>query len=153
MKKSDFDLQDFFPYQVRIYYRAVTDAIASVYKSKYDLSVSEWRVMAVLGANEVLSASEIVARSSLTKVNVSRAVKNLHTKNLLKRDINGDDKRFAALRLTNEGNDVFETLLPLVIELEQQMFAGFSEAEIATLRSMMERVRDNVEALAEDAPE
>jgi len=93
--KGEYIFNTLFPYQVRVYYRAVSDAIAQVYNSMFDLSVSEWRVMAVLSSNNVLSAGEIVTRSSMTKVNVSRAIKNLHKKGLLKRDINGDDKRFA----------------------------------------------------------
>ncbi len=144
--ESDFDLTDFFPYQVRIYYRAITDAISRIYKSMFDLSVSEWRVMAVLSSKNVLSASQIVARSSMTKVNVSRAIKSLKAQGLLKRDINGDDKRFAALRLTEQGVEVFNTLLPHILLLEEQMFKGFTPAERADLIAMMARVRRNLES-------
>lgn len=143
---TGFDLHRFFPYQVRIYYRAVSDAVARIYSTMFDLSVSEWRVMAVLSSNNVLSAGEIVERSSITKVNVSRAIKNLTNSGLVKRDINGDDKRFAALRLTDRGNEVFNTLLPHITALEKQMFAGFEEAEIKLLLSMMERIRVNTES-------
>lgn len=143
---AEFDLHTFFPYQVWGYYRAVSDAIAQVYNSMFDLSVSEWRVMAALSSNNVLSAGEIVTRSSMTKVNVSRAIKNLHTKGFLKRDINDADKRFAALRLTKQGKEVFSTLLPHITRVEKNMFAGFTDIEIASLLSMMERIRANAES-------
>lgn len=142
---TGFDIQAFFPYQVRIFYRAVTDAVAQIYGSMFDLSVSEWRVLAVLSSNNVLSAGEIVSRSSMTKVNVSRAIKTLQKSGLLMREINGDDKRFAALRLTSKGKQVFATLHPHITNLEKAMFDGFSETEIALLYSMMERVRENAD--------
>ena len=40
---ADFDLHSFFPYLVRIYYRAVSSSITDIYASRYGLSVSEWR--------------------------------------------------------------------------------------------------------------
>lgn len=141
----EFDLHNFFPYQVRIYYRAVSDAIAQIYGPMYNLGISEWRVMAVLSPNNVMSASEIVKRSSMNKVNVSRATQSLQKSGLLKRDIDGEDKRFSALRLTGKGNAVFQDLLPHISKLEKELRAGFSDSEIQTLISMMERIRQNAE--------
>ena len=138
---ESFDLHSFFPYLVRIYYRAVSAAVSQIYGSMYDLSVSEWRVMAVLGPGNIMSASDIVERSSMTRVNVSRAIKSMQKSGLLKRDINGDDKRMAALRLTARGDEVFDALIPLVSQLEKDLLSGLSKEEIHSLISMMEKVR------------
>ncbi|MCP4073441.1 MAG: winged helix-turn-helix transcriptional regulator, partial [Hyphomicrobiales bacterium] len=113
-KPDDFDLKNFFPYLVRVYYRAVSEAVSSVYTEKFGLSVSEWRTMAVLGPHNSISASEIVEQSSMDKVAVSRAIKGLQAKGFLKRDIDGDDRRRAALRLTLEGRNTFANLVPKV---------------------------------------
>lgn len=151
MKKSsshsDFDLQNFFPYMVRVFYRSVSESIAHIYTSKFDLSVSEWRVLVTLGTHNVFSASEIVGRSSVSKVNVSRATKNLQKRGLLKRDINGADKRCSALRLTDEGKDIYNALVPLVTELEEEMLDGLTQEELDTLLTLMSKVRKNAEKL------
>lgn len=141
----EFDLHKFFPYMVRIFYRSVSDSIAHIYTSKFNLSVSEWRVVVTLGTNNVFSASEIVERSSVTKVNVSRATKSLHKRGLLKRDINGSDKRRAALRLTDEGKKIHAALVPLVTALEEELLHGLSDQEIKTLHTLMQKVRGNAE--------
>lgn len=138
-----FDLHSFFPYLVRVYYREVSDCVSQVYGSKFGLSVSEWRIIAVLGGEGVLSASDIVERSSMTKVNVSRGIKGLQKSGLLKRDIDGQDKRRASLRLTNSGIEILETLKPLLLELETQLLEGLSVTEVKTLLSAMEKVRAN----------
>ena len=147
---DDFDLSSFFPYLVRIYYRAVSTSVTDIYASLFGLTVSEWRTMAVLGPYGVLSASEIVAQSSMDKVNVSRAIARLRKSGLLKRDIDGDDRRRSVVRLTDQGREVFRTLVPKVLELEEKLFEGLSLQERHTLIRLMAKVRANAEALKPD---
>ena len=99
---AEFNLRSFFPYLVRVFYRAVSSSVSEVYASRYGLSVSEWRTMAVLGPQRAMSATEIVEQSSMDKVNVSRAIKGLRRAGYLRRDINGDDRRRAVVRLTSQ---------------------------------------------------
>ena len=141
----EFDLQNFFPYMVRVFYRSVSESISHIYTSKFNLSVSEWRVLVVLGTSNVFSASEIVERSSVTKVNVSRATKSLQKRGLLKRDINGTDKRRAALRLTAEGKEIYTVLVPLVTALEVELLDGLTQDEFDMLLRLMSKIRSNAE--------
>ena len=144
---GNFDLREFFPYLVRVYYRAVSDAVSNVYASQYGLSVSEWRTMAVLGPVKALSASEIVEQSSMDKVTVSRAIKGLQAHGFLKRDVDNNDKRRAVLKLTQAGIDAFGELVPLVKQVEKDCLQGLTTEERQTLISLMHRVRQNVENL------
>lgn len=148
---ENFDLKSFFPYLVRVYYQSVSGSVGDVYGSLYDLGVSEWRVMAVLAPPRSMSALDIINRSSMNKVNVSRAVARLRKRGYLKQDIDGDDRRRSVLRLTEEGCKVFYDLIPRVKEVERQLLAGLSEEEIQILISLMGRVQDNAEALQDKA--
>lgn len=147
-----FDLGAFFPYRVRVFYQAVSSSVSDIYEPLFGLSVSEWRTMAVLGPHQALSAGEIVERSSMDKVTVSRAIKKLRAAGLLKRDIDGDDRRRAVLRLTAKGVATHRDLVPLVLAREEALLEGFSDSERDALLRMMERVRRNAAALqgAED---
>jgi DNA-binding MarR family transcriptional regulator len=138
-----FQLETFFPYLVRIYYRAVSESVMEIYERDYGLSVSEWRAMAVLGNEQPLSASEIVQRSSIDKVRVSRAISGLTKAGYLERRVDEDDRRKVALQLTRAGQNVFEELVGKVQNLECQLLDGFSEDEKETLKSLMARVRKN----------
>ncbi len=144
---AHFELIDFFPYLVRVYYRSVSEAVSRIYSERYGLTTSEWRTMAVLGPMTTLSASEIVERSSMDKVNVSRAIKGLQQAGFLRRDIDGQDKRRAVLRLTEKGRETFAVLAPLVKQVEEDLLVGLNQQERATLLSLMERVRSNAKAL------
>lgn len=140
-----FELQHFFPYLVRIYYRAVSGSVTDIYSSLFGLTVSEWRVLAVLGPKRAMSASDIVKQSSMDKVKVSRAIAKLRESGLLKRDVDGDDRRRYALRLTDRGDEVFRTLVPKVLELEEKLLEGLTQGERRMLVGLMERVRKNAE--------
>jgi len=143
----DFQLQTFFPYLVRLFYRSVSSSIEDIYQSTYGLTVSEWRTIVVLGPRQALSAGDIVAQSSMDKVNVSRAVGRLREAGLLKRDIDGDDRRKAVLRLTPEGVEVFNALVPKVLAMQEHLFDGLSSDERATLLELMSKVRGNADRI------
>jgi DNA-binding MarR family transcriptional regulator len=146
-KPREFDLKSFFPYLVRIYYRAVSSSISSIYSSMFGLTVPEWRTMAVLGPDRAFSASEIVDYSSMDKVTVSRAIARLRKNGLLKRDIDGDDRRRSVVRLTDRGREIYETLVPEVLELEDDLLADLTKLERETLIRLMEKVRLRAEEL------
>lgn len=146
-----FELAAFLPYRVRLLDRSVSASLTPLYMSLFGLSVSEWRTMAVLGSHGMLSASEIVTLSGMDKVNVSRAIQGLKKAGLLRRDIDGEDRRRALLRLTERGAEAFRTLVPLVLKREEELLAGLSADERATLFDLMERVRRNAETLAPPA--
>ena len=150
----DFDLRSFFPYLVRVYYRAVSSSVTDIYASLFGLSVSEWRTISVLGTDRALSAGEIVEQSSMDKVNVSRAIAKLRERGLLKRDIDGDDRRRSVLRLTQRGCEVYHILVPKVLELEERLLDGLTVDERRTLISLMDTVRNNAETIrAQTRPE
>ncbi len=144
---DDFELDAFFPYQVRLFYRAVSNSVADVYGEMFDLTVSEWRIMAVLGVDEMFSASELVARSSLGKVNVSRAIKGLKAAGYVRRDIDSDDKRRAVVRLTAKGRQVLATLVPLVKSREAELFEGLEANEKQQLLGLMQKVKRNADRI------
>ncbi|WP_028878444.1 MarR family winged helix-turn-helix transcriptional regulator [Terasakiella pusilla] len=152
MKKGPadaFQLESFFPYLVRIYYRSVSQSVTEIYEREYKLTVSEWRAMAVLGNEQPLSAGEIVKRSSIDKVKVSRAIAGLTKAGYLERRVDEDDRRKVALQLTRSGQLVFEDLVQKVRQLEEDLLDGFTDSERDSLRNMMARVRQNAKAIEE----
>lgn len=147
-----FDLKAFFPYQVRVFYTAVSQSVADIYSKSHGLTVNEWRVMSVLGNRPPLSASEAVDHSSLDKVQVSRAIKGLLKSGLLERRTDGADRRRVHLILTARGREIFLELVPMVAARERELLQGLSPAEQETLKALMARVRENAEICLEDRP-
>lgn len=144
-----FELQRFFPYQVRVFYSDVTNALSAVYQRDYGMMPAEWRTMAILGAAGTgLQATDIVSRSSMDKVVVSRAVKRMEERGYLKRSTHSEDGRSFLLELSAEGRAVYEDLGPKLLAVERKMLSGLSEDDIYGFLAIAQRIRDN---LSEDA--
>lgn len=140
-------LDEFLPYQLSIASNAASNRIAGVYRDQFDLRIPEWRIMAVLGDAGEATQRELAARTVMDKVAVNRACRALEERGLLERAPNATDGRSHHLALTAEGTAMYGRIMPLAREMEQRLFASFSEEERATFSRMLARVRDRAGSL------
>lgn len=138
-------LAEFLPYQLSVTSNAVSNRIAEEYRSRFDLKIPEWRVMAVLGDAGAMTQRELTDATLMDKVAVNRACAVLEKRNLASRKPNAEDGRSHLLDLTGEGRAMFEAIMPLAREMEQQLFSSLSEDEQATFRRLLERVRSSLD--------
>ena len=143
-------LAKFLPYQLSITSNAVSGRIAQEYRQRFGLSVPEWRVMAVIGDSGALTQRELTQRTLMDKVAVNRACKVLEERGLAMRTPNELDGRSHHLDLTDEGREMHGKIMPLAVEMEQRVFAGFSDAELSQFRSILERVRGQLDDIDDD---
>lgn len=144
-------LARFLPYQLSITSNAVSGRIAQEYRQRFGLSVPEWRVMAVLGDSGSLTQRDLTQKTLMDKVAVNRACKVLEERGLAERTPNQQDGRSHHLELTGEGKEMHGLIMPLAVEMEQRLFAGFSADEMDVFRGLLERVRDQVDDLDGDS--
>jgi DNA-binding MarR family transcriptional regulator len=142
------DLEHFLPYRLSVLSNRVSSAIARMYSERFGLSVTEWRVIAVLGRYPGLSASEVAQRTAMDKVAVSRAVARLLESGRLQRDTDGDDRRRSVLKLSRAGYRVFDQVAPMAIAFEKRLLDGISAEERALLFRLLDRL-DELELQAE----
>lgn len=136
----DFDVQDFTPYLLAQAAEAASLAFARVYKDRYGLLRTEWRVLFHLGIYRELTASEIGARASIHKTKISRAVARLEARRFLHREEVAEDRRREILRLTPAGRAAYRDLRQVAKEYEGALLEGFSAAEIRTLKQALKRL-------------
>ena len=142
------DLEHFLPYRLSVLSNRISGAIARMYSERFGLSVTEWRVIAVLGRYPGLSASEVAQRTAMDKVAVSRAVARLLESGRLQRDTDGDDRRRSVLKLSRAGYRVFDQVAPMAIAFEKRLLDGISAEERALLFRLLDRL-DELELQAE----
>ncbi|HEX8300425.1 MarR family winged helix-turn-helix transcriptional regulator [Sphingomonas sp.] len=144
---SDLSLDDFLPYRLSIASNAVSDAVASAYRTLFGLRIPEWRLIAVLAEGGNMSQQALCGRTRMDKVTVSRAAIALAERGLITRASNPEDQRSHLLTLTPEGSALYEQVSPKALELERKIFAKFSQAERAQLKAMLYRIEAEVEAI------
>jgi len=140
------ELDRFLPYRLSVLSNRISQDIARLYAERFDLGVTEWRVMAVLGRYPDLSATEVAERTAVDKVAVSRAVTSLLAGGRLKRRQHVLDRRRSVLALSAKGRRVYDEVAPLALAYEQRLLAGLPEEERAALHRLLSRMEEGEKA-------
>src|SRR5437868_9133079 len=121
-------LEDFLPHRLNVLSSLVSEALTRVY-GRYQIGIPEWRVLVMLGENEVMTAKAIGARTHMHKTKVSRAVAQLAARKLLMRRANRADLREAFLALTPAGRLIYEELAPSALAFMNGLFEVVAPAD------------------------
>jgi len=137
-----FELENFLPYQLSLLTNTISQGMARSYRSQHEISVTEWRTIAVLGRFPGLTASEVVARTAMDKVAISRAVKNLIQNKLLLRVTDRKDRRKRRLYISpGPGQKVLEEVVPLAREYEKDLLQSLNSDELQTLIQIISKLQ------------
>ena len=139
---APLELERFLPYRLSILSNRISQAIARDYQSRFDLSMTEWRVMAVLARfdRQGLSASEVAVRTEMDKVAVSRALARLVAARRVARRTHNGDKRRSVLRLTATGWKVHDAVAPLARTHERELLAMLGVDERDALMRVLDKL-------------
>lgn len=138
--RMPFALEEFLPYRLSIVTQTVSGALSKIYASRFDLSVPQWRVMAVLGRYEPISANEVCDRTVMDKVAVSRAVQAMLRRGLVERTVDASDRRRSALRLSKRGWAIHNEIVPMALEYERRLLQAMTPEERAALDTLLQRL-------------
>lgn len=134
------ELERFLPYRLSVISNHISQTIADAYAERFGISITEWRVLAVLGRYPELSANGVAERTAMDKVAVSRAVARLLKTGLIEREVHGSDRRRSVLRLSAAGHRVYDQVAPMALDYERELLASFSGEERATLDRLLARL-------------
>jgi len=137
---APLELENFLPYRLSILSNKVSQAIAREYETRFDLSVTEWRVMAVLGRFDALSAREVAERTAMDKVAVSRALARLVANGRVSRRTHDGDKRRSVLRLSAKGWKIHDAVAPLALAHERDLIEQLSPQEREVLSAILDKL-------------
>ncbi len=147
---TSLDMPAFFPYRLAVVAEAVSQTMAAVYADRFALTRQEWRVLAALADRGPATATEVAEYSTLDKMQVSRAVAALEARGAVVRSPGAEDRRTKTLVMTPGGRDLFAAIVPLVLERQERLLAGFSPDERAVLATTIERLLDSAGRLLAD---
>lgn len=148
-RSARLDLSGFLPYRLSVVTNRLSRTLAGLYADRFDLTIPEWRVMAVLAPCAGQTADQIGAATEMDKVTVSRAVARLRGKGYLRRDVSARDRRRYHLTLTDEGYAVYGRVVPLARRVEREVLAGLSDRERRALEQALGALERRVAAVAE----
>ncbi len=151
IEAQDFALETFLPYRLSLLSNTISEGIATAYRDVHGLSLTEWRVVAILGRFPDLTATNIMARGAMDKVPVSRAVARLEERGLVRRKADNEDRRRLTLRLTAGGVKLFNAVVPEALAYERQLLSTLDPEEAAQLETLLDKLLVSARSLNEEA--
>ena len=133
-------LEEFLPYRLSVLANQVSRGIAGTYSERFGLSITEWRVIAILGRFDNIPASAVAARSAMDKVAISRAVRRLLDLGLIRRQEGRNDRRSKPLALTDAGHEVYLAIAPAALAFEAKLLAALSAEERKSLDLIIDKL-------------
>ena len=121
MTDTGFDLQDFLPYLLNQAAEAASLDFHEIYRVRYAMTRTQWRVMANLGKFGAMTARDICAISHIEKTKVSRAVGAMERAGLLVRNPSDKDGRAEILNLTDRGQAAFADLGQSAVDYDRAL--------------------------------
>jgi DNA-binding MarR family transcriptional regulator len=143
--KTTLRLRNFLPYRLSVLSNTVSRKIADLYDREFGLSIWQWRVMAVLGENAGITATEVGQVTAMDKVAVSRAVSGLIDSGHVARKASAEDGRRSILSLTAKGKGVYDKIVPIALGAERDLVETLSAAEQEQLARLMEKLARTAE--------
>ena len=139
-RPASLNLNEFLPYHLSIVTNKVSSSFAELYAEKFNLTIPEWRIMAVLGQHSDLSADFVANKTQMDKVRVSRAVTKLLNKNYIRRTFSAADRRRSILSLSRVGYGVYTQVIPLARQFESRLVENMSGNELKQLNTLLDKL-------------
>lgn len=140
MIKDTLLLEEFLPYKLSYLTNFISDDLSKLHTDQYGIANTEWRVMAVLGVSSGVSAGHVAEKTAMDKVAVSRAINNMIKNGLIERRFSKKDKRRSELMLSEEGENVYRNIVPLVLQYEDDIMGTLSENERRELTNILAKL-------------
>ena len=139
-------LERYLQYRLSILSNRISALISEIYSDKFALSITEWRIMAVLGEYPDVSADEVSLKTQIEKSILSRAINKLVQRKLLQREFDPLDRRRSMLRLTATGLSVYDEVVPVSYDYEKALVSCFTDAEREQFSEFIDRLYQHAES-------
>lgn len=137
--REEWAVDDTLNYQLVTLSNKLSLTVARRALAEDNLTLREWRIMAVIFIYGPSIAREISDRALLDPAHVSRSVHAMNKAGLVALDRNRRDRRQVVVRLTDHGEEITRRVMPRVIGINNAFREVYSEAEYQTLISLLAR--------------
>ena len=115
------------------------------YLARHDISTAQWFLLRVLWEEEGLSQRELSERVNTTEPTTQSALLRMEKQGIIRREKNTTDRRANRIYLTPKGRKLEAAMIPYAMEVNRVARDGIDDAEIETLRRLLNRMRGNLQ--------
>ncbi len=115
----------------------------------FDLSLNEWRLLALVKARAPCRAGDMADLLLMDKSQTSRVIKSLLKKGLILNMPDPKDGRAVALEITQAGQELYVRVFEEVLQGNERVLSPLSKEEVQLFNGMLEKLISHSEDLLE----
>ena len=126
-------IESFLPYRLAVVAESMSRQLGAVYAGKHGLTREEWRLLFLIEDAGEIDSLQLAGRTSLDKVQVSRAATRLEDKALIQRRVSAGDRRLREYAITEAGRALFQQVFGAVEARAGAIFMAMPAEDRAAL--------------------
>lgn len=135
-----FDVERSPRYRLAMLSRMWTSSSERIYEQQFGVTLSEWRIIAIVGGEQPINAGAIADRGLLEKSHISRLVARLVERGILNAEVDEFDGRKSWLRLTEAGRSIFDSIAVLSLQRDEMFLAPLTKRERNALDAILNKL-------------
>ena len=135
-----FDLQSVLTYRLARLQAKLNAQASDLVDKQGGISLSQWRVLAVLSDKNVTTQKDVLMTVGLDKGQISRTIKQLVEKQFIAVRHDEPDSRIQHLTLTEAGIAITEKLHPIMKARQNYLKSDFTDKELELLFDWLGRL-------------
>jgi DNA-binding MarR family transcriptional regulator len=135
---NDVVITDLLSYRLHRVASAFERSAALRFRREHDVSLGEWRALALLAAGKANTLNRLARLAGLDRAQMSRVVTKLGERGLVARSSGPGNS--SPISLTEDGVRVYEGLIAAARERNSTFLGSLSEHETATLDAVLDKL-------------
>jgi len=137
-------------YQVRLTHRSIQRLLQGRIEP-YGVQLGMWYLLRVLWSEDGLTQRELSHRVEIMEPTTLQTIAAMERSGLIKRVRNVTDRRKMNVFLTKKGRQLEGVLLPVAVEVVNEVVRGFSEEEVRQFLRFLRAIQKNLSVQLEGA--
>jgi DNA-binding MarR family transcriptional regulator len=139
-QEEEFGIRALVSYRLARTATLMSRGAALRYRREFDVSLGEWRALALLASDAPQSLMQLSRAAGLDKAQTSRVIASLISRGLVLRATTPKVGRAVELNLTRRGRSVYAGLIAAAAERDRAFRAALTAGEPATFDIIMEKL-------------
>jgi DNA-binding MarR family transcriptional regulator len=138
------DTEQHVPYFFTFISNKLSNNASALYRSRFNIGITEWRVMSVLASKPNIHANQIAAFLGTDKAAISRSLKRLEELKWIKPSTTQIDRRSRTIQLSAAGLAVHDQIIEIALEREKELLAVLTPEEQRLFVGFLQKIRNAV---------
>ncbi|GAL04177.1 MarR family winged helix-turn-helix transcriptional regulator [Photobacterium aphoticum] len=140
---QEFDRQASFGWLINVVANNASKTFDAALK-KHGLTVALWPTMMCLWEEEGITQTEIAQKSKVENSTTTRTLDKLEKLGLVERQDDPNSRRSFRIYLTEQGRALKDELLPIPVQVNQQVLSELNDKEQAQLIQLLQKMVDKL---------